>query len=270
MSMHVPHYSSDVRGFDPTHRDYWRVHKTAGLTNSVSIHSNTFSYLLQSSKRTTMDTVSILSLNTRACCLMSANKYRDAGILLVSALRQIQQGQSVSCRSVSTVMTEHDKDLVLQPMRIGKDDHDCSSFSLYNWAILVMDHDVQATKTLKNEIKLSALLLYNTGLAYQAMGMEEGSEQVSFQMALKMYNIALSLLCTCDSSDRLLRLALLNNKGFIMSYFCEFDEAQACLAHIKFLLATIYAPEEAQREDILEIRMNVALLFGKHSHAAAA
>lgn len=217
----------------------------------------------------TINTASILALNTRACFLMSANKYRDAGILLVSALRQIQESQN-TCRSLDDIAQVREKDLLIQPIRIGKDDHDCSSFSLYNWALLVMNHDHASLCSLQNEIKLSAVLLYNTGLCYQAMGLAEGTEHSSFPMALKMYEIALSLLCTCDSTDRLLRLALFNNKGYIMSYFYEHDEAQACLANIKYLLAITYAPDEVQREDILEIRMNVALLLGKHSHAGAA
>jgi hypothetical protein len=218
-----------------------------------------------------MESESALSLNNRACILMSANKYRDAGILLVSALRQIQEGQN-SGKSLDQIANEHDKDLLLQPIRIGKDDHECSSFSLYNWALLVLnvDNSCDALSSVRTEIQLSAVLLYNTGLCYQAMGMAESTEPLSFQMALKMYNIALSVLCTCDRPARLLCLALENNKGYIMSYFYEFDEAQLCLANIKTLLTTIYAPEEVQREDILEIRMNVALLFGQHSHAAAA
>jgi hypothetical protein len=199
---------------------------------------------------------------------MSANKYREAGALLVTALQQVQESQRV--RHPIHDLDKDNTDIFIQPVRIGKDDRDCSSFSLYNWTFLVMDHDQNATLSISNQVKISALILYNTGLCYTAMGMAEGTEHASFQMALRMFDIALSLLNSSDRTDCLLRLALLNNKGYIMAHNFEFDEAQACLGNIKFLLSSINAPEEVQREDILEVRMNVALLFGKHSHAASA
>jgi hypothetical protein len=207
---------------------------------------------------------------------MYADAYKDAGELLRSALRDMVKSQSSPCQmpsnmSVSTSNTE----LLLRPIRIDKSDcyDSCSSYSVYNRALLVLnspDHSGDSRSTLSLEIQVSAVLLYNLGLFYQTMDIGEDSRVCLALLSLQMYDIALFLLSLCTQINPLLRLALENNKGYILSQFCEFTRAHHCLFNIQRLLTGIHHPEQVQREDILEIRMNVVLLLGFHTHSAAA
>ena len=156
----------------------------------------------------------------------------------------------------------------VQPIRVDQHEHDCSSFYLYNWALLILGDD--STMGPATASQISAIVLYNTGLCYQMMGMAAIAEQSFHQKALKMYNMALSLVDPGQTSGRLLQLASLNNKGTIMAWFYEHRAAQECLGYLQHLLANNVEIHEAQREDMLEIRMNVALLLARHNHAAAA
>lgn len=207
----------------------------------------------------------ITALNTKACSFMSAGRYKEAGQLLLTALQQIK-----SCiLPTPSVQQDPSSDIFLQPCRVEVNNHDTTCLSLYRWAILA---DENGTSSCEDVIRqLSAVLLYNMGLSYQVMGMQDGSER-SFQVALSLYSHAISLLSADAGAQLPLRFALLNNRGCILEHFCEFRKAQECLAIVGHLLDVFYpvSPNELSREDLLDIRMNVTLSLGLHSHAATA
>ncbi|GKY93960.1 hypothetical protein MPSEU_000362900 [Mayamaea pseudoterrestris] len=208
----------------------------------------------------------VLSLNKDACSLMVAGDFKRAANILIAALRQIHCCNSQAY--LESAMPEENT-LCVQPIRIENIMPERSSFYLYNWAFLVTDGRTDVA-SVHDATRACAILLYNTGLCFQAIGMREGTERESCGKALKLYNMGLSLLSVLNDSDQLLRIALLNNKGYIMHCLYEYKEAQVCLSSLQSLLTRADLPSGARREDIIEILMNVALLFGGHPSAACA
>jgi hypothetical protein len=202
---------------------------------------------------------------------MEASNYRAAGKLLVDGLAQVQQHQAFfeTCPVDEPTNDEHNE-LQVRPVRIGQIDRGCSPYCLYNWALVIEGAHTEGFASLHNATRVCAIILYNTGLCYMAMGISMGKEYDSFQKALKMYNMAMSLLDLDHETDRLIQLASFNNIGYIMASFYEYSATQECLRSLQYLLTTAGATDDAQREDVMEIRMNVALLYGEHIHAAAA
>ncbi|GKY93959.1 hypothetical protein MPSEU_000362800 [Mayamaea pseudoterrestris] len=226
-----------------------------------------------------MNLNSVLALNGDACLLMEAGNYRAAGKLLVDGLAWIRRQEAeLELASEMESQGKHvqdEREIKFEPVRIGLKDQGCSSFYLYNWSLLVTNDtqgEAERSANLHNVARICASLLFNTGVCFQAIGMLECAGQaISMQKALRMYNMAMSLLDLNYEADRLIQLAALNNKGCIMASFCDQEGVQNCLASLQYLLTTIDATTDvAQREDMLEIRMNVALLYGEPTHSPAA
>jgi hypothetical protein len=213
---------------------------------------------------------SIVSLSTRACFLMSAGRYGEAGHLFSHCLQEVQKSPALCSSSQSSLPRR--EDLFLHPVQLGTGQRDSSSFLFYNWAFLALEVDPKDASALPSTGLSCATLLYNIGLCYHAMGMTEKVKQKSFHAALHIYSHALAILSSCGEQCSILNLALLNNRGCLLEYFCEFQAAQECLVVIDAILQASFpiTADEAKREDILEIQMNVAMLLGLHPHASAA
>lgn len=202
---------------------------------------------------------------------MLSNQYRVAGSLLVKSLSRIRSMQNGCDKNSQTGGLNEEGNLTVEPLTVIGLDQESSSYFLYKCAfsasctndVFVAGDNIIA--------RLASVLLYNTGLCYQAMGMMEGTEQAFFHKALKLYDLAVAVLDASHEANRLVRFAALNNKGFIMTYFFEYEAAQECLSCLQDLLTTCKGPEdELFREDTLEVRMNLALNYGMRQHAAAA
>lgn len=215
---------------------------------------------------------SILSLNARACGLMSRGKYQEASKILLTGLQQVNE--SISADDTTTLSEQ--MEFSLQPFRVNTNGQELSSFATYSWAFLALEkcvgHEANGQAAIN---QLCAVLLYNSGLCYQARGMAEGTERTSFKVALAVYSHALSLLSSNAGGDAgpssVLRLALLNNSGCILDYFCEFRDSQEYLRKLHHVLDAFYpvSPDAPCREDLLELRLNVTFASGLRSHAAA-
>lgn len=210
----------------------------------------------------------IISLNRDACILMATGDFYTAANILIEALKQFQF-LNVQSQESEEMKEENQQSSHIHPVRIACKQSEGSSYYFYNWAFLVND-DPATPSFSQNKARVSAILLYNTGLCFQAVGLIQSNASVSLEKALKLYEMALSLLYFVNCADRLLRIALLNNKGCIMNAFHEYKETQACLGSLQYLLTNAELPRQARREDIVEIYMNVALHFGEHTHASAA
>jgi hypothetical protein len=209
-----------------------------------------------------------VALNTKACALMCVNKFQEATTDLIAALRLIQSTEEKNSNS-SHHEKVNAKDLLIRPVRIATDHQDQSFFHIYNWALVIIgniDHeDVQDVS------RICAVILYNLGLCFQAIAMEEEMDRTSLDKAFRMYDAASMLLDSSGCTEWIARLAIMNNKGCIMACcYSDYGGAQECLGTLQYLLTTVDGAEEIDREDILEIRMNVALVYGRHAHAGAA
>ncbi|GKY98622.1 hypothetical protein MPSEU_000818900 [Mayamaea pseudoterrestris] len=227
-----------------------------------------------------MSSSNAIDLNSKACALMCESNFIVAASLLTRALREIQGAQKHDhdydcspCHDYSLSLKMND--LSIRPVRISPKQHDVSVFRIYNWALLITDMDVVVCSS--DEIQLAAricaILMYNLGLCFQAIGMIEGSDkQVSFHKAIRAYDASSMLLQSSGCDQRLLRLAILNNKGCIMAYcYSDYSAAQECLGALQHLLRTVHCAEEVVgREDLMEIHLNVVLVYGRHAHASAA
>jgi hypothetical protein len=219
-----------------------------------------FSHNLNAATVANICTKSIVSMNSEACSLMSMGKFRHAGRILVGALSGIQRYQSDQEPTVATIAV-----ISVQLIPIRTKEHECSSFYLYDRAL-----QIDASVGVPTMEQLSAVILYNTGLCYHNMSKNARNEQDSLLKALKMYEMAMSLVDLSRPMGRLIHLASINNKGHIMACFYEHNAAQECLGYLQYLLANASENAEVQRDDIMEIRLNVALLYGERMHAAAA
>ena len=202
---------------------------------------------------------------------MGAGNYQEASKLLLTGLEHIYG--SMSTASDTTKMAAK-REIFLQPFRVDANCQDpSSSFAPYSWAMLAVNKSAAVEPNGHSVIdQLCAVLLYNSGLCYQARGMVERTEPTSFNIALAVYRHALSLLSSTASPCSVLRLSLLNNCGCILDYFCQFREARDCLRTLHDVMESIYpvSPEAPCREDLLELRLNVTLGLGLGVHAAAA
>lgn len=200
---------------------------------------------------------------------MCMGNYRAAGNLLLVALHLLDGSQCKFSTGVSIGC--EGQDLQIQPVMIHWREAESSFFYLYHWAFTIARvSDGDSSSLFLSDTRITAILLYNTGLCCQAMGMAETTEHAFFNEAFKLYTMALLLLDFGDTNDRLLHLAVLNNRGFIMACFYEYGAAQECLGSLKYLLETTKTSEWAIREHVLQIHMNVTLLYGEHTHAGAA
>ena len=212
---------------------------------------------------------SILTMNREACSLLCGGDATAASKILVGALpqlRDLQGNPGACCMPLNTA----DEQLLVKPMCIGSVEHQCATFRIYNFALHIHGNKDETAMNQQSLTQISAILLYNTALSFQLAGMAAGAEQNALKKALTMYDMALSLVDMTSLAGRLLLLACLNNKGSIMAWFCEHGAVQECLGFLHYILSTPGHAPEIQCLGVLEIQMNVALLFGEHCHAPAA
>jgi hypothetical protein len=141
------------------------------------------------------------------------------------------------------------------------------AFSIFDRAFL-FDSSVLATVYTSEEGQnyTTTVLLYNIGLAYQLLGMQDfRSQQRNFKKAMKVYRMAAAI------ANDLVFLAVSNNMGHIYSHFCETLESQRCL---DCLQAGLNAIQDSKVEILVDefsvFQMNVMIMHGQKTVAAAA
>lgn len=189
--------------------------------------------------------------------------------MLTKALSQVHSSQTDDLPCSATF--GRPCDLILQPVRVHMIHHTRSFIAVYDWALSFMDLEQVESGSVQNVSRVCATLLYNLGLCFQALGSQRRVDQdLSNRKAMRSYDAALSILNSCSCTERLLRLALLNNLGFLMACYCNYSATHQYLSALRQLLATFDRVEDVERDDILEIHLNCALFYDKHAHAAAA
>jgi tetratricopeptide (TPR) repeat protein len=224
----------------------------------------------------------IIALNSKAVAKMCQGQYQDATMLLGRALRRVKE-RMLDPKFVSDGGDFDDEhyaaeDYTVRSCYIEVDESNSSSvFSMYNRALVVHGSDNETIFSSRNEATVSGILLYNLGLCSHIQALSGMDEHHKLEKAMQFYKAAASIINLNQNlcgADRLLFLAIYNNKAHIFAnLFCE-EEAQQCLA---WLQQGLEQTEEGDAEvddsvnrDLVDIHLNVALFHGTKSHAPAA
>ncbi|GKY99658.1 hypothetical protein MPSEU_000919800 [Mayamaea pseudoterrestris] len=221
----------------------------------------------------------IIALNSKAVAKMCQGQYQDASMLLGRALRRVKE-RMLDPKVVSDESSSSDEseDYTVRSCFIEVDEGNSSSvFSMYNRALVVNGTDNETIFSSRNEATVSGILLYNLGLCSHIQALSGLDDHHKLEKAMQFYKAAAAIISLNQNlcgADRLLYLAIYNNKAHIFSnLFCD-EEAQRCLA---WLQEGLQLPEEHVTEndelvnrDLVDIHLNVALFHGNRSHAPAA
>ena len=155
---------------------------------------------------------------------------------------------------------------------------DQNTFSIFDRPLLIDITNLTTAYSFADQISLTAVILFNTGLASQLLGMQDlRSQQARFKKAMKLYQLASTTLNKSGvEGNCLVCLALSNNMGHIHSHFCEGSETQGCLDCLQAGLRALHSSNCRYKCDIhedewlLPFHLNVLVLHGQAAAAAAA
>jgi tetratricopeptide (TPR) repeat protein len=222
----------------------------------------------------------IIALNNNAVDLMRQGSFQEAIPAFLSALRELHRitgvqkqdmnmnpidvGNSSSrtfARKVRTVPLG-DALSVLKPSIYQDQD----AFSIFDRAFLIDSSDLASIYSSEGQNSTTTVLLYNMGLAYQLLGMQDfHSQHSNLKKAMKAYRMAAAI------ANDLVSLAVSNNMGHIYSYFCETQESQRCLDSLRAGLNEIRDSKvEILVEEFRAFQMNILVMDGQRAVAAAA
>jgi hypothetical protein len=223
----------------------------------------------------------IIALNSKAVAKICQGQYQDATMLLGRALRRVKERMmetepKAACSDDCINDYEAD-DYTVRSCLIDVDEGNSSAvFSMYNRALVVNGTDNETIFSSRNEATVSGVLLFNMALCYHIQGLHSPDEHHKLEKALQFYKAAAAIINLNHNicgADRLLYLAIYNNKAHIFSnLFCD-DEAQRCLAWLQEGLLLCDEDDEADdlvNSDLVDIQMNVTLFSFSRSHAPAA
>jgi hypothetical protein len=221
----------------------------------------------------------IIALNTNAVDLMRRGHLQEAITVFRAAVSELVQSvgdeneedmdlaDKVTCTFLPVTSVPLGGTLSL----LFQDHH---AFSIFDRPLLIDTTDLVAAGSFAGQNCLSVIMLFNMGLAYQLLGMQDlRSQQTSFKKAMKLYQMATTILENCgDKGNCLVCLALSNNKGHIYSHFCETSETQRCLDCLQAGLHAFHSSnvDIFEAEYLLPFHMNVLVLHGQALAAAAA
>ena len=222
----------------------------------------------------------LFRLNRQAIELLQDGQYSEASALFREALSQL-----LSQMIEETQGLRLEDNIKFRPVLVRESTgpsseklhyQDGNAFSLYDRAFLfdaVADAEATLLTTEKYQNIMSAILLYNLGLTYHLMGMQNlTSLDTNLKKALKLYTMILDIADKCQDDDvsNIFFLAAWNNMGHVHSQFCDEREVQRCLECLRSVLAVIDDHDEAWDEDYSYFQMNVLFLHGQDSVATAA
>jgi hypothetical protein len=186
----------------------------------------------------------VLGLNTAAASLLQQGSFHEADVIFHQALQQftssITSTVSLSKRrfAINVLPVPVNKEVSALEESFSPD----NTFVLYDKSFLfglVSNHDYTNevdTDTLK--LQLSAILLYNWGVANHCVAISTGST-THLQRSFKIYSRAFAVLnqrgadMDFNDSTTLLLLALYNNMGHCCSHLSEPESAQKCHEYIR-------------------------------------
>jgi tetratricopeptide (TPR) repeat protein len=226
-------------------------------------------------------TMDIITLNNNAVKLMQTGNVQKAIFVFRGALRELlhhvadDKNQEMEPADKATFLPVRSVSLgdflSLFKSSFCQDHH---AFSIFDRALVIDSIDFEASySTIAGQNCTSAVILFNMGLAYQLLGMQDlRSQQMSFKKAMQLYEMATDILQSSgDEVNGLTWLAVSNNMGHIFSHFCETRETQLCLDRLQAgLHAFLRSDVDILEDEYLPFHMNVLVLHGQAAGAAAA
>jgi hypothetical protein len=223
----------------------------------------------------------IFALNTNAVDLMRRGDLQQAiSVFRVAVSELVQSVDDEKEQDIDLADKVNRSFLSVRSVPLGdtlsllfQDHH---AFSIFDRPFLIDTTDLAAACSLEGQNCLSVIMLFNMGLAYQLLGMQDlRSEQTSFKKAMKLYQMATTILGSSGDEAEgtcLVCLALSNNKGHIYSHFCEANETQHCLDNLQAGLHAFHSSNVQifEAEYLLPFHMNVLVLHGQTLAAAGA
>jgi tetratricopeptide (TPR) repeat protein len=153
---------------------------------------------------------------------------------------------------------------------------DQDAFSIFDRAFFIDNSAVASINSSEGQTYTTPVLLYNMGLAYQLLGMQDfpsHHQQRNLKKAMKVYRMAAAKLKKSgDDASCRVSLAVSNNMSHIHSRFCDTQESQRCLNSLQ---EGLHAIQQDSNVEILEdefraFQMNVLIMRGQRAMAAAA
>jgi hypothetical protein len=239
-----------------------------------------------------MQAMDIIAANNNAVNLMRQGSFHTAILSFHSALRELhritgvqQQNMKVDhTRAPIAPSANHNsgnRDFVRKVKGIPLGDtlqlsicQDQDAFSIFDRAFFIHSSASASIYYREGQNFTTTVLLYNMGLAYQLLGMQDfPSRQRNLKKATKVYRMAAAILSKSgDDANDLVFLAVSNNMGHIYSHFCDTQESQRCLDSLR---AGLHAIQQDSKVEILEdefraFQMNVLIMHGQNKVTAAA
>lgn len=224
-----------------------------------------------------MQTQSIVNLNNHAVQSMCQGHYREAMVTLKSTLRQLmsemnerEQDEVLDVKESIRGVFVHSSPVMQENATEKFHVRAQTSYYIYDRAMTLSGSE---SDVVLSEERTSATILYNIAFIHHMMGLMGQSQKDNFARALKMYEMASSVLSRIPrtSSDILLMLAILNNKGHVHALCMQINEAYSCLDDLRAVIEVCRKEDlVALNDDFVHFQMNVFLLFGSNQHAPAA
>ena len=224
----------------------------------------------------------IIEVNSNAVNLMRQGSFHKAIPFFLSALRELHRITGVQKQNMNMDPIDNDskqsRTFVREVRSLALGDtlaylkpsiyQDQDAFSVFDRAFLIDRIDLASIYYSSEGQKFTTtVLLYNMGLAYQLLGMQDlPSRKRNLKKAMKVYRMAAAI------ANDLVALAVSNNMGHIYSYFCETKESQRCLDYLQAGLTEIQQDSKAEIlvEELCAFHMNVLIMHGQKVAAAAA
>jgi hypothetical protein len=232
-----------------------------------------------------MQAMDIVAVNTNAVNLMRQGSFQKAIFFFRAGLRELHLITGVQKQNMKTTPTDEvevsrtfrqvssvalgDALSVLKPSIYQ--DHD--AFSIFDRAFLIDRSDLVSVHSIEGQNYATTVLLFNMGLAYQLLGMQDfRAQSTNLKKAMKIYQMTAAMLENSgDEENGLICLALSNNMSHIYTHFCETQESQRCLDCLQEKLIAIHNSNvEILADEFRAFQMNVLLLHRKRAVAAAA
>jgi tetratricopeptide (TPR) repeat protein len=223
-----------------------------------------------------MQAMDIITVNNNAVNLMRQGSFQQAIPFFLSALRELHRVTEVQKQNTS--MEPIDDDNIVREVRsVPLGDtlsylkpsiyQDQDAFSIFDRAFMIdTSSDLASIYSSEGQNDTIPVLLYNMGLAYQLLGMEDTRSQHSnLKKAMKVYRMAAAI------ANDVVSLAVSNNMGHIYSQFCDTQESQRCLNSVQAGLDAIQDSEvEILVDEFSAFQMNVLIMYGQKKVAASA
>jgi tetratricopeptide (TPR) repeat protein len=223
-----------------------------------------------------MQAMDIIAMNNNAVNLMRQGSFQQAIPFFLSALHELHRIAGVETQNMN-VDPIVSRTFVREVRSVPLGDtlsylkpsiyQDQDAFSIFDRAFWI-DNSSDSTFICSSEGQnyTAPVLLYNMGLAYQLLGMEDTRSQHSnLKKAMKVYRMASAI------ANDLVSLALSNNKGHIYSQFCDTQESQRCLDSLQAGLNAIRDSEvEILEDEFGAFQMNVLIMHGRTNVTASA